>query len=116
VLALLARLPDSARAHVAGLYRDTLEVQVPLLSCALASEAQSDAPGEAGAPEALAHKLAGSAAMMQDADLSQLARAMEHALRAGEPQAALALLPALEVCAAQSLAELGAPDTPAAAS
>lgn len=104
MLALLARLPDSARAHVAGLYRDTLEVQVPLLSRALTGEAQSGA----GSPEALAHKLAGSAAMMQDADLSQLARAMERALLAGDSQSALALLPALEACAAQSLAELGA--------
>ncbi|CAN5609971.1 hypothetical protein BH11PSE7_BH11PSE7_18100 [soil metagenome] len=121
MLGLLARLPHGARAHVAGLYRDTLVAQVPLLSCALASEARGNASNDAASPEALAHKLAGSAAMMQDAALSHLARDMEHALRAGDPQAALALLPALEACAAQSLDELAeldglrAPDTQAAA-
>jgi len=108
MLALLARLPDSARAHVAGLYRDTLEVQVPLLSRALTGEAPCRASNDAGSPEALAHKLAGSAAMMQDADLSKIARAMERALLAGDSQSALALLPGLQACAAQSLAELGA--------
>jgi HPt (histidine-containing phosphotransfer) domain-containing protein len=104
VIAMLERLPDGARTHVASLYRETLAVQVPLLAAALAGAAHSGGQE----PQALAHKLAGSAAMMQDAPVSQLARAMEQALRAGHAQAAIAMLTRLEDCAARTLAVLNA--------
>lgn len=71
---LLARLPESVQQRMVGMYLDALDTQVALLRELLDAEEWARA-------EAVAHKLAGSAGMMQDAPLSQAGRAVENLLR-----------------------------------
>ena len=87
MLRLLGLLPAPARGQMVQMYTELLAAQVDALDAALR---EPDA-----ATIALLHKLAGSAAMMQDQDLSQPARAMERALREDRPDEARQLLPQL---------------------
>lgn len=81
--ALLARLPPPVQATMVRMYRDALGEQLALVRAALDGS-------DAAALQATAHKIAGSAAMMQDRELSLAARAIEAAAvetdlpRAGE--------------------------------
>jgi HPt (histidine-containing phosphotransfer) domain-containing protein len=98
---LLGMLPEATRAQMVRMYADLLQDQLHGLDAAM------QAPD--AATTALLHKLAGSAGMMQDQDLSQPARAMEKALREGRPDDARVLLPqvrAAAACTLQALREL----------
>ena len=101
MLKLLRMLPEATRARMVEMYRDGLGQQLAALEPVLAGGAPGD-PALAG----LVHKLAGSAAMMQDADLSLPARAIEKALMAGDAEAARARWPELRVAADRTLAAL----------
>lgn len=74
VAALVAQLPQASRAHITGLYRDTLHTGRAQVEQALAA-------GDHAQLQAAAHRIAGAAAMMQDIDLSQAFRRMELASR-----------------------------------
>jgi HPt (histidine-containing phosphotransfer) domain-containing protein len=107
---LLAMLPVPTRHDMVRMYCEALEVQVALLG-------QSLAQGPAQATMAAAHKIAGSAAMMQDQALSRAARAFEAALREGRTGEALGHWPSIQHCARLTLECLRAayPDRPGAA-
>ena len=96
MLRLLRMLPHEPRARMVAMYCDTLVTQLAELGQALEGSDQD-------AATALAHKLAGSAAMMQDAALAQPARAVEQALRADCLIEALRLWPLLRSHAARTL-------------
>ena len=96
MLRLLRMLPDEPRARMVGMYCDTLVSQLAELGQALEA-------GQQDAATSLAHKVAGSAAMMQDAALAQPARAVEQALRADCLIEALRLWPLLRSHAARTL-------------
>jgi HPt (histidine-containing phosphotransfer) domain-containing protein len=99
MLRLLGMLPAPTRAEMVRLYGETL--LGPLQGVGDALRAPVD-------PQvvALVHKVAGSAAMMQDQDLSQPARALEHALLEGRLEAAVALWPQVREAAARTLGVL----------
>lgn len=101
MLRLLAMLPAPTRAQMVAMYASGLDAQLQVLEAALAPGAAPDA-GTA----AVAHKLAGSAAMMQDAALSAPARAIEKALIAGELDTARSQVPALRAAARVTRAAL----------
>jgi HPt (histidine-containing phosphotransfer) domain-containing protein len=99
--ALLALVPEAARQGMVQLYRKAIEE----------IGAQVDghiAAGDDAAFLAAVHKIAGSAAMMQDRALSDTARAAEHALRQGRVAEAKSLWSEAQVCAARTVAELDA--------
>jgi HPt (histidine-containing phosphotransfer) domain-containing protein len=96
MLRLLRMLPDEPRSRMVAMYCDTLVTQLAELGQALEGSDQD-------AATALAHKLAGSAAMMQDAALAQPARAVEQALREDALIEALRLWPLLRTRAARTL-------------
>jgi len=104
MLRLLQMLPAAARAQMVRMYGQLLGEQLHSVGDALANLA--------GPPPAqlvdLLHKIAGSAAMMQDQDLSLPARAMEAALRDGRPADAVAAWPAMVAAAHRTLAALQA--------
>lgn len=102
MLKLLRMLPEATRARMVEMYRDSLAKQLATLEPVLAGGAPAD-PELAG----LVHKLAGSAAMMQDADLSLPARTIEKALMAGDAEGARALWPELKAAAERTLVALG---------
>ncbi|TFZ08317.1 Hpt domain-containing protein [Ramlibacter humi] len=99
MLKLLALLPAPTRAQMVAMYRETLTSQLRSLQTAF-----EGFPGEELAP--LVHKLAGSAAMMQDPDLSVPARAMERALRSGDGETAASHWPEVRAAAARTLVAL----------
>jgi len=86
MFALLAQVPADAGARMVGLYREMLDDPVDLLERALGR-------GDLPLAQAIAHKLAGSAAMMQDNALSAPARGIDDAARAGALREAQALWP-----------------------
>jgi len=88
MFALLAQVQPDIGARMLALYRDVLEDPLDGLERALAR-------GELEAIQAIAHKLAGSAAMMQDAAVARPARAIDDAVRAGALGEAQALWPVL---------------------
>lgn len=96
---LLAMLPPATGLEMVRMYRDALAGQVRLLGDALQRQAAAES-----AP--VAHKIAGSAAMMQDQELSQAARAVERALLAGAMQEARSLWPQVQACAEFTLESL----------
>ena len=106
MLRLLRMLPDEPRARMVSMYCDTLVTQLAELGQALEG-------GQQDAATALAHKVAGSAAMMQDAALAQPARAVEQALRADSLVEALRLWPLVRAHAARTLEVLRAGYPPA---
>lgn len=85
---LLARLPEAVQQRMVGMYLDALSTQVALLREVLEDEEWSRA-------EAVAHKLAGSAGMMQDARLSLAGRALENLLREDRFEEGAAAWPAV---------------------
>ena len=89
---LLELLPAQTRSGMVRMYSDSLVEQVQMLGQCLAQ-------GQAEACASIAHKIAGSAAMMQDQELSQAARAAERALVAGRPDEALGHWPQVQACA-----------------
>jgi len=96
MLRLLRMLPDEPRARMVAMYCDTLLTQLEELGRALAGDQHA-------AATSLAHKVAGSAAMMQDAALAQPARAVEQALRADSLIEAQRLWPLLRSNAVRTL-------------
>ena len=74
VAALVAQLPPASRAHITGLYLDTLHTGRDQVEQALAACDHAQF-------QAVAHRIAGAAAMMQDSELSQVFRQMELASR-----------------------------------
>lgn len=92
MLVLLAMLPQDVRAGMVAMYADSLDTQLALLRQAIEA-------GDAQAMQSGAHKLAGSAAMMQDRELSMAARAMEAALRECRADAAVQAWPGILACA-----------------
>jgi HPt (histidine-containing phosphotransfer) domain-containing protein len=99
MLRLLDMLPEAARRAMVGMYRDTLSSQLAQLGRELEE-------GQVDSATSLAHKIAGSAAMMQDQPLSQSAREVERALRAGDAALAQAHWPRVQVSASLTLATL----------
>ena len=79
--ALLALLPPDVRGNMVTMYTEALAVQMEQLGAAVAGS-------DDAVMRDLAHKVAGSAGMMQNALLSRAARRMELALREGRPDAA----------------------------
>ena len=99
MLRLLQMLPAEPRGRMVAMYREALATQLAQLGELLAGD-------DGAAAMSLAHKVAGSAAMMQDAGLSEPARAVERALRQGAPAQALRLWPLLQAQAARTLQAL----------
>lgn len=93
---LLAILPVQTRHDMVRMYCDSLQSQVALLG-------QSLAQGQVQAAMAAAHKIAGSAAMMQDQELSRAARIVEAALREGRAEEAMRQWPGMQHCASLTL-------------
>jgi HPt (histidine-containing phosphotransfer) domain-containing protein len=81
----LDALPAQARVEILGLYRKGLLEQVASLEAALACGA------ELPLVVSVAHKIAGSAGMMQDPGLAELARRLEESLLQGADSGALEL-------------------------
>lgn len=79
---LLAVLPVDTRTSMVAMYCEALQSHLTLMR-------QSLAQGQFDATAAAAHKIAGSAAMMQDQEVSRAARAIESALRGGREDEAL---------------------------
>lgn len=104
MLRLLGLLPAATRAELVRMYTELLATQLRVVRDGLR------APDD---PEVLAlvHKIAGSAAMMQDRDLSEPARSMEKALREQRASDAAACWPAVEAAAARTLIALAVLDT-----
>lgn len=99
-LALLRQLPATSREAMVRMYRQSLREHLDQV-------AQGLQPG--GDPQTVsssAHRIAGSAGMMQDLALCDVARAMEVALREGRPDEARAHWPRLDACAQRTLAAL----------
>ncbi len=97
--ALLAMLPTEVRANMVTMYREALDTQVAQL-------AQAVAGADDAALRDLAHKIAGSAGMMQNAALSRAARQMEMALREGRGDAAREAWPEVQACVQRTLVAL----------
>lgn len=104
MLRLLQMLPAASRAQMVRMYGQLLGEQLHSVGDALGALASPPAPALVD----LLHKIAGSAAMMQDQDLSLPARAMEAALRDGRNADAVAAWPAMEAAALRTLAALQA--------
>lgn len=97
---LLGILPAETRLQMVRMYSDALVGQIDLLrECIARADVQDCA--------SVAHKIAGSAAMMQDQQLSRAAREMERALLAGELEKATLHWPQTQACAAFTLESLG---------
>jgi HPt (histidine-containing phosphotransfer) domain-containing protein len=79
---LLAMLPAQTRAAMVTMYCEALESHLALIR-------QSLAQGEVEAIRSAAHKIAGSAGMMQDQEVARAARDIEAASPAGAPDEAL---------------------------
>ena len=95
VRALLSSLPADTRRELVHMYRRSVANHLDLIRLR---------PGSNGEPLVVAlHGLAGSAALMQDRDLSQAARSMEGDLRAGRVEQAWSRWPALEANARRTL-------------
>lgn len=103
MFALLDRLPAPVRASMVSMYHDALVEQLQLLEQALQA-------GDVAEQTRIAHKLAGSAAMMQDASLSLSARAMEAALQQGCVAIAHQQWPRIQHSAQQTLQGLRSAD------
>jgi hypothetical protein len=99
MLRLLGMLPAATRVEMVRMYGETL--RGPLQGVGDALRAPIDP-----AVVALVHKVAGSAAMMQDPDLSLPTRALEHALHEGRLADAVALWPQVREAAARTLEAL----------
>ncbi|MBC7603684.1 MAG: Hpt domain-containing protein [Ramlibacter sp.] len=99
-LRLLNMLPPATREQMVVMYRAMLTVQVNELDAAIHDAL---APGGTRAVD-LAHKIAGSAGMMQDQMLCAAARAVEHALREDRPGDAVAAWPDVRRCVNETLA------------
>ena len=97
--ALLAMLPAEVRTNMVVMYREALATQVAQLEQAV--NGLDDA-----ALRDLAHKIAGSAGMMQNAALSRAARQMEIALREGRADVAREAWPEVQACVQRTLAAL----------
>lgn len=99
-LALLGQLPQASREAMVRMYRQSLREHLDLVAAGLKPGADTQA---VAAP---AHRIAGSAGMMQDLALCDVARAMELALREGRPDDARAQWPRLAERAQRTLAAL----------
>ncbi|HZY19180.1 MAG TPA: Hpt domain-containing protein [Ramlibacter sp.] len=108
MLRLLGMLPAAARGEMVRLYTELLATQVRSIGERLRTPDDPEVV-------ALVHKVAGSAAMMQDQDLSLPARDMEKALREQRTADALACWPLVDAAAARTLAVLAGQASPAAA-
>lgn len=98
LLALMSSLPADTRRELVRMYRRSIGNHLDLIAMR---------PGANGEPLVVAlHGLAGSAAMMQDQDLSRTARSMERDLREGRVKEAWRLWPSIEVQARRTLAVL----------
>jgi HPt (histidine-containing phosphotransfer) domain-containing protein len=89
MFSLLAQLPAPVRDKMVGMYRDSLASQLAQLGQLLEA-------GDVAALQAVAHKLAGAAAMMQDRELSQVARSMEVAVTEDRAEAARQAWPRIQ--------------------
>jgi HPt (histidine-containing phosphotransfer) domain-containing protein len=96
-LALLRQLPQASRESMVRMYRHSLREHLDLVAAGLAPG------GDMQAVAAPAHRIAGSAGMMQDLALCDVARTMEVALREGRPDDARAQWPQLVERAQQTL-------------
>jgi HPt (histidine-containing phosphotransfer) domain-containing protein len=99
MLRLLGLLPAPTRAEMVRMYGETLLGPLQGVGAALREPIDPDVV-------ALVHKVAGSAAMMQDQDLSLPARGLEHALREGRLADAVALWPQVREAATRTLGAL----------
>ena len=89
MFSLLLQLPAPVRDKMVGMYRDSLASQLAELGQVLEA-------GDAAAMQAVAHKLAGAAAMMPDRELSQAARSMEIALTGYHAETAIEAWPRIQ--------------------
>ena len=100
--ALLSSLPADTRGELVRMYGRSIASHLDLIGLR---------PGSNSEPLAVAlHGLGGSAAMMQDRELSQHARGMEGDLRAGRVEQAWARWPDLQAHARRTLALLDSLD------
>ncbi len=99
-LALLQQLPQASREAMVRMYRQSLSDHLGQIAAGL------QPGGDAQAVVAPAHRIAGSAGMMQDQALCDVARALENALREGRRDEALAHWPRLNERAQVTLAAL----------
>jgi len=97
--ALVAMLPLDARARIIGQYRAGLDDLITQAGDLL----NGANPADAQAP---VHKLAGSAALMRDENLSGMLREIENFLRAGEVVGARAVWPFALAAAGRTRAAL----------
>jgi HPt (histidine-containing phosphotransfer) domain-containing protein len=96
--ALIAALPPESRGELVRMYRRSLANHLDLIGLA---------PYTNSEPLVVAlHGLAGSAAMMQDQELSKAARSMENDLREGRVDAAWRRWPAVQAFAQRTQAQL----------
>jgi HPt (histidine-containing phosphotransfer) domain-containing protein len=96
MFATLDQFAAPTRLRITGLYCQSIAEQLPVLARALA------VPDLANLT-LLAHRVAGSAAMMQDANLAPRAKALEAAAAEGALEAAQEALEAVEEAAAYSI-------------
>jgi len=99
-LALLRQLPATSRDAMVRMYRQSLRDHLEQVATGL------QPGGDAQAATATVHRVAGSAGMMQDLALCDVARAMEVALREGRPDDARAQWPRLQERALRTLEAL----------
>ncbi len=99
MFALLGQLPAPVRGSMVAMYSESLSGQLESLRQAMQA-------GDARQMQALAHKMAGGAAMMQDRELSQAARDMEAALQGGDADGAMRAMPRIRSHARATLAAL----------
>jgi HPt (histidine-containing phosphotransfer) domain-containing protein len=98
LVALIANLPADTRLELVRMYRRSIANQLDLIGMR---------PCTNGEPLVVAlHGLAGSAAMMQDQELSKAARSMEGDLRAGRVDPAWQHWPTIQALAQRTLAQL----------
>jgi len=98
---ILAMLPEASRARMARMYCESLQQLLPELGDAVEGAREEET-------RALAHKVAGAAAMLQDERLAALARRIEELILAAQAADAYALWPAAQAAAGESLAALAA--------
>ena len=96
---LLGMLPEEARVRMVGMYTEALGTQFASLSAAMGARGEDAV--------VLAHKIAGSAAMMQDQALALPVRSLETCLRGQRWDEAFEQWPEVQARVAATLAALG---------
>ncbi|MGE4243987.1 Hpt domain-containing protein [Ramlibacter sp.] len=99
MMRLLDALPAASRGRMVAIYRQSLGDQAARLRDAFFG-------GRLDEATSIAHKIAGSAAMMQDAGLAVSTRSLEQCLRGGRWDEAMEHWPEVEARTASTLAAL----------